>query len=526
MMIQVVNIKKDLQNSALPRKKNDLVDEENLTHLVDNITNLAQTARHSEYRPAAPQTLPDFYRIQNRTGHFFRVSDAIAILAAFLCGGLIARGIDVWYLHGGFQEMLSAGSFKQFAIFTCVCLAAMMWFDTKGHYHQRLPHWETVSHILLVTFIGLVCGGFVQFAFKEPFSRLWVMLSWFVFAGFVFIGRHISYRLLRKNGQWDIPAIIIGEGLTAQNVADALRREANMGYTIRRFVPAPVMEKLTRTHEWKSLLMRSEASHVFIALEGAEMERHGAALKALARAWVPFSIVPPWPGLPSRTLTSHHFMMQDVFLLHDTNRLQLPLPCFIKRSFDIVISSLALLMLLVPFMIIALIVKRDGGKAFFTQQRVGRNGKLFPCYKFRSMRSDAEDYLHKYLAEHPEAAAEWKKYQKLKNDVRVTPFGQFMRRTSIDELPQFYNVLRGDMSLVGPRPIMPGQESFYAEDFCFYESVRPGITGPWQVSGRSKLTFKQRVELESWYARNWSLWVDVVILLKTIPTLLQRGSAV
>src|SRR6202012_5716487 len=125
----------------------------------------------------------------------------------------------------------------------------------------------------------------------------------------------------------------------------------------------------------------------------------------------------------------------------------------------------------------------------------------------------------------PEAAKEWEQFQKLKNDVRITSFGHFIRRTSIDELPQLLNVIKGEMSLVGPRPIMQGQEEFYAEDFSYYESVRPGITGPWQVSGRNHLTFKERVTLEAWYARNWNLWLDIVIMLKTVPTVLKKEQA-
>ena len=137
-----------------------------------------------------------------------------------------------------------------------------------------------------------------------------------------------------------------------------------------------------------------------------------------------------------------------------------------------------------------------------------------------------EAVLKQYLERNPESAAEWREFQKLRNDVRITKFGDFIRRTSIDELPQLINVLKGEMSLVGPRPIMQGQEEFYADDFNFYAAVRPGITGPWQVSGRNKLAFKERVALESWYARNWSLWMDIVIILKTVPTLLQKGSGV
>jgi lipopolysaccharide/colanic/teichoic acid biosynthesis glycosyltransferase len=177
------------------------------------------------------------------------------------------------------------------------------------------------------------------------------------------------------------------------------------------------------------------------------------------------------------------------------------------------------------FVIVALMIRRDGGPALFSQPRVGHNGRLFNCYKFRSMRVDAEQVLDQYLAQSPEAAKEWQQFQKLKNDVRITSFGHFIRRTSIDELPQLLNVIKGEMSLVGPRPIMPGQEEFYAEDFSYYESVRPGITGPWQVSGRNKLTFKERVALESCYARNWTPWMDIVIILKTIPALLTKDQA-
>lgn len=218
-------------------------------------------------------------------------------------------------------------------------------------------------------------------------------------------------------------------------------------------------------------------------------------------------------------------MMHDVVMLHDTNRLNLLLPRFLKRSFDLAVSATALVLLSPVFIVAALCVRSDGGPALFAQARVGKNGKKFQCYKFRSMRVDAEEYLDKYLTEHPEDQEEWNKYQKLKKDVRVTSVGNFIRRTSIDELPQLFNVLKGDMSLVGPRPIMPGQEEFYGDDFVYYESVRPGITGPWQVSGRNRLTFSERVMLESCYARNWSLWMDIVILLKTVPALLKSEQA-
>ena len=264
---------------------------------------------------------------------------------------------------------------------------------------------------------------------------------------------------------------------------------------------------------------------MFLALEGGELEEQQHALKAMARERLPYSIVPPWLGLPSSTLSPHHFMMHDVMLLHDTNRLTLPLPRFLKRTCDIVLASIALAGLLPLFALVALLIRRDGGPALFKQPRVGKHGNMFSCYKFRSMRVDAEAALKTYLEKNPDCAAEWKEFQKLKNDVRITKFGEFIRRTSIDELPQLINVLKGEMSLVGPRPMMHGQETFYGDDFMYYESVRPGITGPWQVSGRNKLAFRERVNLESWYARNWSLWMDIVIILKTVSALLEKDQA-
>lgn len=212
-------------------------------------------------------------------------------------------------------------------------------------------------------------------------------------------------------------------------------------------------------------------------------------------------------------------------MLHNTNQLTLPLPRFLKRSFDIVVAGTALVLLSPLFIVVALLVKKDGGSAFFAQERIGKGGKPFKCLKFRSMKVGAEAALNAYLQQNPEAQKEWDVFYKLKHDPRVTKLGEFMRKTSIDELPQLINVVRGDMSLVGPRPIKSDEIPFYEGDYTYYESVRPGISGAWQVSGRSSLNYKQRVALDAWYSRNWSLWLDIVILLKTIPALLAKDQA-
>jgi undecaprenyl-phosphate galactose phosphotransferase len=496
---------------------------------VEQVVALAREARYdapaAETRYEIPRTIPNFTRRFQLSGRLFLANDAAALVLSFIIGGLAAWAIDIYLVGTDFQKLIQLYTLRQFAIFSGPASVALLWLDTKGHYRQRLPYWESIGHIVTVALCGFIASGFIQFAVKDPSSRLWMGISWVLFGIFLLASRIFVRRGLDRNGEWQIPALMIGKGPTAKAALEALSRDRAMGFNIVDTISPVMLNNLGRPQAWKQLLATHDACQVFLALEGGEIEAHQMALKSLVRARVPCSIVPPWLGLPSSTLSPHHFMMQDVLLLHDTNRLDLPLPRLLKRSFDFTAAALALVALAPIFAMLAFIVRLDGGPAFFSQPRVGRHGKLFNCYKFRSMRIDAERTLTRYLAENPEAAIEWQRFQKLQNDVRVTRVGQFIRHTSLDELPQLLNVLKGDMSLVGPRPIMQGQEDFYAEDFSFYATVRPGITGPWQVSGRNKLTFKERVALESWYARNWSLWMDIVILLKTIPTLIRKGQA-
>lgn len=165
--------------------------------------------------------------------------------------------------------------------------------------------------------------------------------------------------------------------------------------------------------------------------------------------------------------------------------------------------------------IAAFMLAADGGPIIFAHRRVGFAGKPFDCYKFRTMRSDAPDALQKYLAENPEAAREWNERKKLKHDPRITLFGKLLRVSSLDELPQFFNVLRGDMSCIGPRPVIAEELPLYGTSAAEYLSARPGITGLWQVSGRSSIGYADRVALDSRYVRNWSLHSDLMILLRT-----------
>jgi undecaprenyl-phosphate galactose phosphotransferase len=200
-----------------------------------------------------------------------------------------------------------------------------------------------------------------------------------------------------------------------------------------------------------------------------------------------------------------------------------------KRVFDIIFSFIALLILSPIMLIIAIAIKissRDS-KIFYSHQRVGINGKKINVLKFRTMYPDAEQKLQEILRENPELKTEWEKKFKLKNDPRVTPIGKFLRKTSLDELPQFFNVLKGDMSIVGPRPVTEEElTKYYKDKTKYYISVKPGITGYWQVEGRSDVeNYKERVDMDVWYIKNQSLLLDLKIILKTIWVIIKGKGA-
>ncbi len=196
-----------------------------------------------------------------------------------------------------------------------------------------------------------------------------------------------------------------------------------------------------------------------------------------------------------------------------------------KRTMDITVSLAALIILSPLILVLAFLIRRDGGPALFGHTRIGKNSTSFKCLKFRSMIRNSQEVLEHHLAENPEARAEWTADHKLKNDPRITRLGAFLRRSSLDELPQLINVLKGDMSLVGPRPIVWNEVSKYDQHIADYYQVRPGITGLWQISGRNDVSYTKRVELDSHYIRNWSLWHDIAIMIKTVPALLNRSGA-
>lgn len=198
----------------------------------------------------------------------------------------------------------------------------------------------------------------------------------------------------------------------------------------------------------------------------------------------------------------------------------------IKRLMDLSLIILSAPAWIIAFAVIALLIRVNSrGPVIYRQRRIGKNGKPFMILKFRTMVDNADQVLEDYLKKHTEFKEEWGKNQKIKNDPRITSIGRFLRRFSLDELPQIFNVINGEMSLVGPRPIVEEEIDFYKDHFHLYKRVKPGMAGLWQISGRNDTTYEQRVELDEYYVRNWSVWIDIYILAAVIRVVLSGKGA-
>ena len=229
------------------------------------------------------------------------------------------------------------------------------------------------------------------------------------------------------------------------------------------------------------------------------------------------SFVPDLLGTQMMGAEVNVFFTEGMLMLKIRNQLARRRNRVIKRVFDLLFTICGGLCILPFLLVIAVMVAFDNkGNVIFAHRRIGRGGKEFKCYKFQTMIPNAQEALEKYLAENPEARKEWEESFKLTNDPRVTKLGNILRKTSLDEMPQLWNVIKGDMSLVGPRPIVAKEIERYGEYFREYAMVTPGITGMWQASGRSDTTYEERVEMDTWYVRNRSVWIDLMYLFKTV----------
>jgi len=371
---------------------------------------------------------------------------------------------------------------------------------------------------ILSVWIFLSRVGFV-------YSRAIFFIAWVLALLFVPLARAAVRHLFGDKSWWGVSAVVMGAAKTGAEIVKILKNTKALGIKPVAILDDDV-EKHGKLIEGVTVMGSLElAPHLakqcnirwaIMAMPGLDRERLLQIWEENASYFHHVIYIPDLFGFASLGVLPRDF--GGILGLEVRQQLLRSSPKIAKAIVDAIVAAVALVVsaLLIPF--IALFIKLDSkGPVFYRQTRYGKDGKPFKAWKFRTMVENADVVLKEYLARHPELKEEWDRYQKLRDDPRVTRVGKFLRKTSLDELPQIFNVIKGEMSVVGPRPIVQGEIEKYGKYYSFYTKVKPGITGLWQVSGRNDVSFEERVALDAYYVRNWSVWLDLYILARTVP---------
>lgn len=422
-----------------------------------------------------------------------------------------------------------------------VLVVVVSFLAIEGMYTVRLPFWRETSRVLKVVLLSflLILASISLGKMSGEFSRTILVLCCLLALILMPISRWGTKTFLAYWGLWAHPVLVLGAGKTGGLVAQALLRDRYLGYQIRGFLdddPAkkrvglqvngicfPVLGNFT---EYEDVMAETGVRDLIVAAPGMASTKLVNLVNSLQRIAASVMVVPDLFGLPVEGVKADYFFDEQILTFRLGNNLANPFNIIIKRCFDFLVGLIIFIVLLPLLLLIALAVKLNSpGPVLFSHRRIGRNGKGFNCYKFRSMVSNAQEVLADMLQSNPDLKQEWQYHYKLKDDPRITRVGRILRSTSLDELPQLLNVLKGEMSLVGPRPVTEKEIPYFGNHIENYYQVRPGITGLWQVSGRSEMDYERRVSLESWYIRNWSLWTDITLLFRSLHIILSKNGA-
>ena len=384
----------------------------------------------------------------------------------------------------------------------CGLLYAVMLiiFYFQGIYRNRFDFWQELQRVIKGLFFSILIILSVLAITKQAqeYSRFILIASFAIAAISIPLQKNTLKRALFRMGWWKKEAKMIGKD---PFFSKHVFKNPYLGY-----VPS-------KRDNAKTLFVASSHSK-----DQIEQILHDALLNHQEVIFIP--AVKNFDFSDAHII--HLFNARANLILVENNLLNQ-----VNRTTKMVIDYLLSVLLLPIFVLIIGIIswkikREDGGEIFFIQSRLGQNGEPFECYKFRSMSKNSDGLLQDYLIRHPEEVKNYEIYHKYEKDPRITKIGYFLRKTSLDELPQIINVLKGEMSLIGPRPYMPDERLKMQENVDMILAVKPGITGLWQVSGRNNIDFISRVDMDVWYVRNWSIWSDIIILLKTIQVVLGR----
>ena len=379
--------------------------------------------------------------------------------------------------------------------------------------------------VLAVSAVGLQVGDLL--------SRLLLALA---FLGLLFLTpfvQHFVKLSMKRARLWGKPVLILSYRDTGAEFLELLEREWSLGYAPvalldYHLTPAgeyyretPYLETLT---DAVNLGRERKVDTVIFAMPYTRREQLASMVSVASKSFRNVLVVPNLNGVTNSAVVARD--LAGTFAVEIKHNLLDPWAQRLKRALDLLGAIVGGILIGPLLLAIAVLIKLNSpGPAFFGHRRVGAQDQHFRCWKFRTMHLNAERLLDNHLQNNPILRAEWEQNQKLRDDPRVTRVGRFLRKTSLDELPQLWNVLRGEMSLTGPRPIVDAEISKYEKDYELYKRIRPGMTGFWQVSGRNDTSYEERVAMDSYYVRNWSVWLDFIILARTAKmVLLGRGA--
>ena len=373
---------------------------------------------------------------------------------------------------------------------------------------RRLVGSSVFTHLLLIAYLVLV------YQTTEDYSRALILISSLGVAFFAQPSRDITRSLMFRLGVGRIPVILSGNGETARRIEEVVATDRHLGLRVVRSVGDDV----------RSLVSVGRELNVKTLLACQDIRLLRAQLPELSKWYHHIEYVPMTDAFP--LFGSRIVSFDGVGGIEMINHRQLAFARVEKGLLDKLLAVVAFVVFSPCFVVLPVLIKATSkGPVFYRQNRLGQYGRPLRIWKFRSMYVDAEARLKGILAEDPSAAAEWKANFKLHDDPRITPIGRFLRKTSLDELPQLFNVFAGDMAIVGPRPIVSAEVPYYGAAYEVFSSVPPGITGLWQVSGRSDTDYPSRVVLDRHYVLNWSPWMDVRIVIRTVFAVLRmKGS--
>jgi Undecaprenyl-phosphate galactose phosphotransferase WbaP len=456
-------------------------------------------------------------------------SAAICLLLSDLAGLTAVFWLAVWskYLC---NSDLSVKFYLEVFPFVMLFLVA---FFFEGLYPALLLHpaeeMRRVFHSVTAVFLILISATFLMKSGAD-YSRYVFLVTWALGAPVVILNRAGVRKLLQNSPWWPVQATLIGSGTTAQKFAQNLAGRG-LGLRITGVLlddPVagwdpnlpPVIGYLS---DYPAAVVQT-TRYAILAMPNRSHEEIRQIIQDHCRNFHHILIVTDVLGVCCLGISAREIGGQVG--LEIPQRLCFLIPRVMKRTLDVALS-IALLALLLPlFLLICAAIKIGSkGPIFFGHFRYGRDGEPFRALKFRTMIVNADRVLEDYLGAHPEYMLEWQRDHKLKNDPRITKVGRWLRRYSLDELPQLLNIVAGHMSLVGPRPIVKSEIVRYATSYDLYTRVTPGLTGLWQVSGRNNTTYGERVAFDEYYVRNWSIWMDIYILARTFQAVLQADGA-